>query len=234
MDALISHIKRIQLTDDVEDIGDIINKIHLKITETENDNIKLLRNKEVLEWMFGQTTYLPFENQEKISKTKRAEEMKKLEDIWGLNIMKKLRPDLKNTGQWTQLFGETICKELYLLLGYKVSKPKKQEKYQPDLQTEEFILEVKSQTIFTSGTAAEKILGVPHKYADVPTLYSKPLKVVCIGGAERECIKFGCFPEVTNVSESKKRLLEFYKSMQIEFVQASLLLNSIIANANAN
>jgi hypothetical protein len=48
-------------------------------------------------------------------------------------------------------------------------------------------MEVKCGTYYTNGTAHEKILGCPFKYADIPILYSKPLKIVCIGGAEKIC-----------------------------------------------
>ena len=58
-------------------------------------------------------------------------------------------------------------------MGKNVFKPTKKNHYQPDLETE--ILEVKSQSFYTSGTAGEKILGCHFKYCEIPELYGKNL-----------------------------------------------------------
>ena len=57
----------------------------------------------------------------------------------------------------------------------------------PDWETEDAIWEVKTRNWSVPGTAGEKILGVPYKYSDVPELYGKPLKIVCVAYQEWEC-----------------------------------------------
>jgi len=106
----------------------------------------------------------------------------------GTGYAKKLRrPDLKLDKQWTNKFGEHICEEIYFLLGKSVSKPIKQDHFQPDTEIDDAIIEAKAGTFYTDGTAGEKILGCPFKYADIPRLYGKPLKILCMGGAEKIC-----------------------------------------------
>ena len=63
---------------------------------------------------------------------------------------------------------------MHILLDKIVKKPVKKENKQPDWEIDDSILEVKTQTFFTSGTAGDKILGCPFKYANIPELYGKP------------------------------------------------------------
>ena len=52
------------------------------------------------------------------TKVKYNSIMKQKEDEWGRKKMKQIRPDLKFDKQWTNLFGETICKELFINIYY--------------------------------------------------------------------------------------------------------------------
>jgi hypothetical protein len=136
-------------------------------------------------------------------------------------------PDLKLEKQWTGPFGQHVCEEIYILLGKKCTKPLKKEGHEPDHEVDEAIVEVKTQTYYTTGTAGEKILGVPLKYAEVPVLYEKPLFIVCLGGAEKVCREKYLIlgPKTT---PKRKECLEFYKTnLQVEFIGATDLLNSI-------
>ena len=45
------------------------------------------------------------------------------------------------------------------------------------------MVEVKSRSWCTTGTAGEKV-RVPYKYADIPNLYNKPLMIVCVAYQE--------------------------------------------------
>lgn len=125
------------------------------ISHNEDPNIILLRYKEVVQWLFGDTSFitslLPKKN-----KTTDVKNYKIQEDIWGKSIMKIRRPDLKLDKQWTNKFGEYICEEIYILLGKSVSKPVKKEHYQPDLEVDDAIIESKAQTFYTDGTARRK------------------------------------------------------------------------------
>ena len=137
---------------------------------------------------------------------------------------------MKPNGQWTTCFGQQLAEEILFLHGKTVSKPPKINGYEPDRQTDEFIWEVKTETYNTTGTAGEKILGCPFKYAEVPRLYGKPLRIIVLGGAEKECREeYGNLPG-EKCSEEKKAFLEFFKSRQIEYVAATDLLKSLIRN----
>jgi hypothetical protein len=162
-----------------------------------------------------------------VNKTKDTEKLKVLEDEWGRKTLKSRRPDLKLDKQWTNMFGEHLCEEIYTLLGNIVTKPTKKDRYCPDREIDDAILEAKAETYFTNGTAGEKILGVPFKYAEVPELFGKPLKILCLGGAEKECREeYGNLPG-PKCSKQKNKFLEFFKENRIEFVGATDILSSM-------
>ena len=212
----------------------LITSVAKHLETNTNPKIKLLKNIEVIQWLFADTSFLKYQNQnpeQKTSKKNETDEKKKLEDAWGRGVMKALRPDLKLEGQWTNRFGEYLCEELFLIQGCIVSKPEKKERFQPDLQTDDAVLEAKAQTFFTTGTASEKILGVPLKYADIPELYGKPLKVICLGGAEVTCRNFGCFND-THISAKKRAFIDFYRQNNIEYVAATDILRRITSTTN--
>jgi hypothetical protein len=195
------------------------------VSKNEVLTIVLLRQKEVVQWLFGDLSFLPAID--KKNKTTDEEKLKVLEDDWGQAIMKERRPDLKLDKQWTNRFGEYICEEIYTLLGKVVTKPVKKEHYQPDLEVDDAILEAKAQTFYTSGTAGEKILGSPFKYAEIPELYSKPLKIICMGGAEKVCREsYGNLPGA-RCSAQKKKFIDFFRENGIEYIGASDILRSL-------
>jgi hypothetical protein len=188
--------------------------------------IILLRKREVIQWLFGDLSFLPLiENK---NKTSDEAKLKLLEDKWGQELLKIRRPDLKLDKQWTNKFGEHLCEELFTLLGKAVSKPIKKEHYQPDSEVDDAILEAKAGTFFTRGTAGEKILGCPFKYAEIPNLYSKPLKIICMGGAEKVCREQYGNLEGVKCSASKKKFIEFFKENRIEYIGATDILKSLI------
>ena len=97
-----------------------------------------------------------------------------------------------------------------------------------DYEVDDALLEVKTQTYHTSGTAGEKILGSPFKYAEIPELYSKPLRIVCIGGAERICREQYGNLVGPKCSIQKKRFIDFYKENNIEYVGATEILKAFV------
>ena len=202
-----------------------IAKFLTHVSKVENTKIVLLRQKEVVQWLFGDLSFLP--PIEKKNKTADEAVLKVLEDKWGQTMLKVRRPDLKLDKQWTNKFGEHLCEELYSLLGKTVSKPVKKEHYQPDSEVEDAIVEAKAGTFHTGGTAGEKILGCPFKYAEIPDLYGKPLKIVCMGGAEKVCREsYGNLPG-SKCTPQKKRFLDFFRENRIEFIGASDILRSL-------
>ena len=225
-DALIAHLKTLTISR-VKDCTTVMyERIANYVASKKDDRIILLRKPEVIQWLFGDLTFLP--EVEKKNKTADAPKMKALEDKWGQDMLRVRRPDLKLDKQWTNKFGEHICEELFILGGQEVSKPPKMQNYQPDCQTADTILEAKAGTFYTGGTAGEKILGCPFKYAEVPDLYGKPLKIVCIGGAEKQCREqYGNLPG-EKCSPQKKRFIEFFKENKIEYIAATDTLKSYV------
>lgn len=207
------------------------------INKIKDSRIVLLRQKEVVQWLLCDLSFLQeLDNNRQAEEAKikgrtkkqETDSLKILEDQWGQEMVRLRRPDLKLDKQWTNKFGEHIAEEIYWLLGKNVTKPKKKENYQPDTEIDDAIIEAKTQTYYTTGTAGEKIIGCPFKYAEIPTLYSKPLKILCMGGAERICREqYGNLPG-QKCSPQKQRFLDFFRENQIEYVAASELLLQLL------
>jgi hypothetical protein len=192
-----------------------------RIATITDPRIMLLRRPDVIRWLWGDCSFLPA-IEEVRSKAKNCEKRKALEDEWGRTVTKLRRPDLALAGQWTNKFGEHLGEELMLLKGQEARKPVKRDHLCPDLETDAAIVEVKAETHFTTGTAGEKILGVPFKYAEVPRLYGKPLWILCLGGAEVSCrTQYGCLGSAT---DNKKKILDFYTGLGITYVGATDIL----------
>ena len=89
------------------------------------------------------------------------------------------------------------------------------------------MVEVKSRTWCTTGTAGEKVLGVPYKYADVPNLYNKPLMIVCVAYQEWE-LTHGTTRVFGDVPPRQQRLLDIYANeMDITFMKFSDLVTQM-------
>ena len=210
-------------------IEDDIDKIHNDICLNPDPRIVLLKEKEVIQWLFGDLSFLP--EIEKKNKTADKSTLKVLEDKWGQTTLKKRRPDLKLDKQWTNKFGEILCEELCILQGKEYNKPVNKEHFQPDLEIDEYIIEAKTQTFYTEGTAGEKIMGCPVKYSRIPNLYSKPLKIICIGGAEYICrFKYGILPGPKCCNETNI-ILECYKNLGIEYVGVTDILKELFIHS---
>lgn len=208
-------------------------QFHAAVLKYANDKVILLRDKEVTMWLCGQLEFLQLpDTYEKKNKTKDNEQYKTVEDLWGQKKLAIRRPDLKPSGQWTTKLGEHICEEFQYLFQKNCSKPIRKNNFEPDVETEDAIWEVKTQTYYTSGTAGEKILGVPVKYADVPLLYDKELKILCIGYAEK-CSRdhYGILPGIA-ITERKQKMLDFYHSMNISYVGTTDLMKQYVEDIN--
>jgi hypothetical protein len=223
--------QQVDQVDYVEQVDhvDYINQIYDYIQNASTDGISLLKNKEVIQWLFGDLSFLPAI--QKKNKTADVKILKVLEDKWGQAILKERRPDLKLDKQWATTFGQHLCEEIYTLLGHQVMKPKKKENYEPDRETDDSIIEVKTQTYYTTGTAGEKILGCPFKYSEIPELYQKPLKILCLGGAEKVCREQYGNLDGPKCSPQKKKFIQFFKDNQIEYIAATDVLSGLISAA---
>jgi len=201
-------------------------KVMAFVSALDDAQIVLLRNEQVVRWLLGDLSFLPSIVGE--NKTRDGRQYKELEDQWGRVVMKRRRPDLTLDKQWTNKFGEHLCEELYRLQGKAVTKPAKKAHYQPDAEVEDAIVEAKAGTYHTGGTAGEKILGCPFKYAEIPDLYGKPLTILCLGGAEKLCREqYGNLPGA-KCSPQKRRFLAFFRQNQIQFQGASEMLRAIV------
>lgn len=204
----------------------------LDIAKCASDSrIRLLRQENVVRWILGDLSFLAVSG-EPPNKSKRAAEYKKKEDEWGRLVAGTRRPDLVMKGQWTNVFGEYLCEELCVLCGARdVTRPSRKEHFCPDLEIHDAIIEVKTGTYNTSGTASEKILGCPFKYADVPILYGKPLFIVCIGGAERICREnYGNLAGTAMCTPQKRKFLDFFRECGIRYIGATDVLRALISH----
>lgn len=159
------------------------------------------------------------------SKTSRLDAQHR-EKIWGNKMTEQT-----NNGQWTTKLGEWIVREVLERSGEKVWRPVSKNGMRPDWETDKNIWEVKTRSWSVSGTAGEKILGTPWKYADVPRLYGKPLKIVCVAYQEWEARnKFHLFDieSIPANGKLRKKQLKLWKEFQIEFVAFSDLLLEFI------
>lgn len=167
-----------------------------------------LNNPEVIEWIHKNGI---FKSMKLGNKDDMAREKK-----WGQSTIKRV------IKQWTTELSETIVKEILLRRG-SVWRPDKKEGHEPDWETDDAIYEVKTRSWSVSGTAGQKILGTPFKYAEVPIIYKKPLYIVLVAYQEYEAIeKFKLFDD--KCSERQYKMMNMWKDMDIHYVKCSDLL----------
>ena len=152
--------------------------------------------------------------------SKKAAEIKERE--WGNKMISQT-----NNGQWTTLLGENLVYDVLTLKNENPRKVKPREGFKPDWETDTHIYEVKTSNFNVSGTAGEKVLGTFIKYQNIPKLYGKPLRIVCVAYQEYE-LEYGktrYFGE--NVTDKTKQLLELAKTWEIEYIRFSDLINGL-------
>ncbi len=144
------------------------------------------------------------------------------EKKWGNNIIGQ-----RNNGNWTTLLGENLVYEVLKLNGENPRKPKKINGYYPDWETDTNIYEVKTRNWTTNGTAGEKVFGVMYKYSDIPILYEKPLKIVCVAYQEYELTHGNTKIFGDDISDNKKAYLDLARRQKIEYIKFSDLVSNI-------
>ena len=132
-----------------------------------------------------------------------------------------------NNGQWTTLLGERLVFDILALRGENPRKVIRKGGFEPDWETDRYIYEVKTSNWYVSGTAGEKVLGTCIKYQNIPQLYSKPLRIICVANQEEELTngKINYFGD--NVTEKTKSILELVKSWGISYIPFSELISTI-------
>jgi hypothetical protein len=147
------------------------------------------------------------------------------EKIWGNNITNQI-----DNNQWTTKLGENLVYNCLYRLGENPHRPNKINNYKPDWETDNYIYEVKTRSWTTKGTAGEKVYGTPLKYAEIPKLYNKPLRIVCVANQEYE-LTYGNTPIFGNdIRTSQLMFLEFYKYYNIEFIPCTQLIQNLKYN----
>lgn len=189
----------------------------------------LLDNSEVVRWCYNGITK---ETLATTSSIKVLTPYKETEKIWGNKVM-----STENSKQWTTKLCENLVMEALVKLGRKnvrstiqMKSSLREKKYSPDLECDEFVYEVKGRSWCTTGTAGEKILGVPLKYGEIPRLYRKPLKIVLVGYQEheaREMFAFGDLLDSAKQTQELKDTLTYHKEHSIEYVGFTDILKQI-------
>lgn len=194
--------------------------------------LNLLNNPKVIQWCYEGITAVSLKNTES---EKKLKEVKEIEKMWGNEVI-----DTIDGKQWTTILCQDLVAEALTKLGRKNVKKTTRKKsslrdksYNPDLECDEFVYEVKGRSWCTPGTAGEKILGVPLKYGELPRLYRKPLQIVLVGYQEyeaREKFAFGDLLDKNNQTQELSDSLAFYKEHNIEYVAFTDILKKIGLN----
>lgn len=185
------------------------------------ENINKSTLKQRIQWALNKPVKI--EKKESISIKQQKQEKQNNEKEWGNLMINKT--DCK---QWTTLLGENLVKEVLIMNGENPRKPVSKNNFQPDWETDDYIYEVKTSSWCVDGTAGEKVLGTWIKYQDIPTLYKKPLRIVCVAYQEWELTfgKIKYFGE--EVTEKTRLILDLAKSWDIEYITFSDLVKNII------
>ncbi len=191
--------------------------------------MSLLNNREIIKWCYEGVTEFSLRN---TTNTEKLREAKLIEDKWGNSIM-----GTEGNGQWTTSLCQNLVMEALIKLGRKnvrradsIQSSVRDKNYQPDIESEEYVYEVKGRNWSTTGTAGEKILGVPLKYGELPRLYNKPLQIVLVGYQEYEAknaFAFGDLLDKNNQTQELRDSLAFYREHNIEYVAFTDILKKI-------
>ena len=132
-----------------------------------------------------------------------------------------------DNGQWTTKLGEGLVYDVLEVLDKNPRKVECMKGLQPDWETDTHMYEVKTSSWHVAGTAGEKVLGTFIKYQDIPKIYGKPLRIVCVAFQEHE-LQYGktkYFGE--EVTDKTKQLLDIAKTWGIEYIRFSDLIEGL-------
>lgn len=194
-------------------------------------HLYLLQNKDFLRWCYEPVTEKSLVNTSWWDVLKEYASIERSfwnEWIWAAGKHK----------QWTTRLCQEAVREVLIALWYvnvnysrKLKSSIRDKWYDPDLESDEAVWEVKGRWWTTPGTAGEKILWTPMKYSELPELYWKPLKIVLVGYQEYEARNhFACGDLVDDAGGRTRQLseiLEFYKSKDIEYIAFTDLLTKL-------
>ena len=144
------------------------------------------------------------------------------EKEWGNSIIGQT-----NNGQWTTKLGEMLVYDVLKLRGENPRKVERKDGFEPDWETDEFIYEVKTSNWWVNGTAGEKVLGTWIKYQNIPEIYGKPLRIVCVANQEFE-LEYGKVKYFgKDITTKTMQILDLASLWKIEYVKFSDLVSDI-------
>ncbi len=194
----------------------------------QKEKLNLLNNKEVIRWCYEPITEVSLVNS---SNTDQLKEANNFERDWARSVIG------GEGNQWTTMLCQDLVMEALVSLGRKnvrsttsMRSSVRDKSYSPDLECDEYVYEVKGRSWSTTGTAGEKILGVPLKYGELPRLYHKPLQIILVGYQEHEAkegFAFGDLLDKNNQTPELQESLAFYKEQKIEYVGFTDILKKI-------
>ncbi len=191
-------------------------------------SLNLLAKPSVVSWCYRPATADSLINTSDPKKLKVANQVEK---DWARSI-------LGGAGnQWTTQLCQEIVREVLIAIGRKnvrngsLTKGSFGKKsYQPDLESDEFVYEVKGRSWTTPGTAGEKILGVPLKYGELPELLHKPLRIILVGYQEFEARNHYAFGDLLDEANQTKQLndsLNYFSEHKIQYIGLTDLLKTV-------
>ena len=191
----------------------------VEIVQPEQSNISK-HLEECVTW--ATTKPQPIEKKEGTTISQQKKEAQDNEKKWGNEIIQQT-----NNGQWTTLLGEGLVFEVLKLRGENPRKVVRKDGFEPDWETDEYMYEVKTSNWWVAGTAGEKVYGTFIKYQNIPELYGKPLRIVCVANQEEELTngKTKYFGEKT---QKTQQILDLASLWGIEYVKFSDLVSPII------
>ena len=191
----------------------------VEIVQPEQSNISK-HLEECVTW--ATTKPQPIEKKEGTTISQQKKDAQDNEKKWGNEIIQQT-----NNGQWTTLLGEGLVFEVLKLRGENPRKVVRKDGFEPDWETDEYMYEVKTSNWCVAGTAGEKVYGTFIKYQNIPELYGKPLRIVCVANQEEELTngKTKYFGEKTKKTQ---QILDLASSWGIEYVKFSDLVSPII------
>jgi hypothetical protein len=152
----------------------------------------------------------------------QKKEFQENEKKWGNDMIQQV-----NNGQWTTLLGERLVYDVLQLRGENPKKVVRKDGFEPDWETDDYMYEVKTSNWWVSGTAGEKVYGTFIKYQNIPELYGKPLRIVCVANQEEELTtgKTKYFGE--DITKKTQQVLDLASSWGIEYVRFSDLVSPL-------
>ena len=190
----------------------------------EKENVYKQLRKSTLQERITWATTKPaqIEKKEGTTISQQKLESQENEKKWGNDMIQQT-----DNGQWTTLLGETLVFDVLEMRGENPKRVVRKEGFEPDWETDDYMYEVKTSNWWVDGTAGEKVYGTFIKYQNIPELYGKPLRIVCVAYQEDELTngKTTYFGE--KITPKTKQLLDMAKEWGIEYIKFSDLANTI-------